>query len=412
MAISDQKSKNEQEEHSNMISKPMRLIILLQRSNLVLTSLFFITGFTIGIFLSLQLNAFHVSWKTQQRPLLWSTLLSPNHTTTMDIKQELQLLQVLDQHNMSDQELFNKVSSLSSTQASSSLWFGRRHKNDEKRANAKVAFMFLTGGRLPLADLWDKFFQGHEGFYSIYVHTNPSFQEHYSETSVFYSRRIPSQAVYWGTSTMVDAERRLLANALLDQTNQRFVLLSDSCIPLFNFTTIYNYLTGTNLSFIGSFDDPRKSGRGRYNPEMYPQINITHWRKGSQWFETTRELALDIVKDSVYYNIFDRYCKPPCYMDEHYIPTLVNMLYGEMSSNRSLTWVDWSKVGPHPGRFVWSDVTDEFLNRIRFTEECVYYGLGGENVTSLKCFLFARKFTAQTLEPLLRISPLVLGFGP
>ena len=220
------------------------------------------------------------------------------------------------------------------------------------------------------------------------------------------------QAVYWGTSSMVDAERRLLANALLDESNQRFVLLSDSCIPLYNFTTIYDYLTGTNLSFIGSFDDPRKSGRGRYNPQMHPQINITHWRKGSQWFETTRELALHIISDTVYYKVFDQHCKPPCYMDEHYIPTLVHMLHGEMSSNRSLTWVDWSKAGPHPGRFIWPDITDEFLNRIRFTEECAYYGRDGENVTTSKCFLFARKFTKETLEPLLRISPAVLGFGP
>ncbi|CAN6864706.1 unnamed protein product [Brassica oleracea] len=173
---------------------------------------------------------------------------------------------------------------------------------------------------------------------------------------------------------MVDAERRLLANALLDKSNQRFVLLSDSCIPLFNFTTIYDYLTGTNLSYIGSFDDPRTPGRGRYNPKMYPPINITHWRKGSQWFETTRELALHIIEDTVYYKIFDQYCKPPCYMDEHYIPTFVHMLHGEMSANRSLTWVDWSRAGPHPARFIWPDVTDEFLNRIRFTDKCPYYG--------------------------------------
>ncbi|KAL1205829.1 Glycosyltransferase BC10 [Cardamine amara subsp. amara] len=409
MGIIDHKSKKEEEKYS-MISKPLRSI-LLQKGSYVLSSLFFITGFSIGLFLFLQLKALHMSTTTIQHQPLWSTLLF-NHTRMMEIKQELQL-QVL-QHNMSDQELFTKVSSLSSSpssSSSSSSWFGRRHNNDEKMV-VKVAFMFLTGGRLPLAGLWEKFFEGHEGFYSIYVHTNPSFQDSYPETSVFYSRRIPSQAVYWGTSSMVDAEKRLLANALLDESNQRFVLLSDSCIPLFNFTTIYNYLTGTNLSFIGSFDDPRKSGRGRYNPKMYPQINVTHWRKGSQWFETTRELALHIIADTKYYKIFDQYCKTPCYMDEHYIPTLVHMLHSEMSSNRTLTWVDWSRAGPHPGRFIWPDVNDEFLNRIRFTEECVYYGHGdvGKIVTS-KCFLFARKFTAETLEPLLRISPLILGFG-
>ncbi|CAH8316868.1 unnamed protein product [Eruca vesicaria subsp. sativa] len=401
MGIIDQRSKKGDEDL--MISNPLRLI-LLQFGNHVLRSLFFVIGFSIGVFLYLHLKASHMSTPKTQQPLR-STLLF-HHS----IKQELET-QVL-QHNMSDQELFTKVSLLSPPppSSSSSSWLGRRHNNDGKMV-VKVAFMFMTGGALPLATLWDKFFEGHEGFYSIYVHTNPSFQESYPETSVFYSRRIPSQPVYWGTSSMVDAEKRLLANALLDESNQRFVLLSDSCIPLFDFTTIYDYLTGTNLSFIGSFDDPNKSGRGRYNPKMYPQINVTHWRKGSQWFSTTRELALHILADTFYYKIFDRYCKPPCYVDEHYIPTLVHMFHGEMSANRTLTWVDWSRVGPHPGRFIWPDITDEFLNRIRFSQECAYYGSDGENITTSKCFLFARKFTEDTLEPLLRITPLVLGSG-
>ncbi|CAN6864710.1 unnamed protein product [Brassica oleracea] len=184
MGTTDQNSKRE-EEHL-IISKPLRLI-LLRNGNHVLRSLFFIIGFSVGLFFCLQLKAFHMS-ATKSKQTLWSTLLLSNHSTTMEIKQDQSQTQIL-QHNMTDQELFTKISS------SSSSWFWRRHNNDEKMV-VKVAFMFLTGGGLPLADLWDKFFEGHEGFYSIYVHTNPSFQEHYPETSVFYSRRIPSQTSF------------------------------------------------------------------------------------------------------------------------------------------------------------------------------------------------------------------------
>jgi hypothetical protein len=215
------------------------------------------------------------------------------------------------------------------------------------------------------------------------------------------------QAVYWGTATMIDAERRLLANALLDFSNQRFVLLSESCIPLFNFKTIYSHLMGSKQSFVGCFDDPRKPGRGRYNPKMFPTVTITDWRKGSQWFEVHRELAVHIVSDSKYYSIFKQYCLPSCYVDEHYIPTLVNILFPELNSNRSITWVDWSRGGPHPGKFGWGDITDEFLNRIRFGSTCFHNG----NATSM-CFLFARKFLPSALEPLLRVTPLLLGFDP
>ncbi|KAJ0960170.1 hypothetical protein J5N97_002037 [Dioscorea zingiberensis] len=132
--------------------------------------------------------------------------------------------------------------------------------------------------------------------------------------------------VEWGKPTMIDAERRLLASALLDFSNERFVLLSETCIPLFNFTTVYNYLMNSNKSFLASYDDPRKVGRGRYNPQMDPTVTISDWRKGSQWFEVNRKLAIEIVSDTKYYPIFKEYCSPPCYMDEHYIPTLVNII--------------------------------------------------------------------------------------
>ncbi|KAB2084529.1 hypothetical protein ES319_A05G339600v1 [Gossypium barbadense] len=268
----------------------------------------------------------------------------------------------------------------------------------------KVAFMFLSRGSLPLAPLWEKFFLGHEGLYSIYIHTSHEFIDEPPTTSVFYKRKIPSKPVHWGTASMVDAERRLLANALLDCANQRFVLLSEACIPLFNFTTVYNYLIKSRQSFIGSFDDPRVTGRGRYNKRMWPTVSLSNWRKGSQWFEVNRNLTVEILSDEKYYPIFRNHCIPPCYVDEHYVPTLVNIMSPEVNSNRSITWVDWSKGGPHPKQYVRKDVSMALLNQVRKGFNCTYNG----HTTSM-CFLFARKFHPSTLEPLLRLAPALLN---
>lgn len=205
---------------------------------------------------------------------------------------------------------------------------------------------------------------------------------------------------------MIDAERRLLANALLDISNQRFILLSESCIPLFNFTTIYTFLTNSDQSFLGSFDDPRNIGRGRYNKRMYPNITLSDWRKGSQWFEVHRELAVKIVSDVTYYPVFKKHCVPPCYMDEHYLPTLVHKVCPKLTSNRSVTWADWSAGGSHPMTFLKKDVTEEFLKSVRSEFNCSYNG----KMSSI-CFLFGRKFHTNTLQPLLRIAPKLLGFG-
>ncbi|KAG5244203.1 hypothetical protein OIU76_008949 [Salix suchowensis] len=269
----------------------------------------------------------------------------------------------------------------------------------------KIAFMFLTKGPLPLAPLWERFLKGHEGLYSVYIHPLPTFEAKFPSSSVFHRRQIPSQVAEWGKMSMCDAERRLLANALLDISNERFVLVSESCIPLFNFSVIYDYLMRSKYSFIGAFDDPGPYGRGRYDKNMAPEVDITQWRKGSQWFEINRKLAVSIVKDARYYPKFEEFCKPNCYVDEHYFPTMLTIEAAPLLANRSLTWVDWSRGGAHPATFGRADITVEFFKRILEDQHCIY-----NNQSSSVCFLFARKFAPSTLEPLLRISQNVLGF--
>uniref|UniRef100_A0A7N0UHE1 Core-2/I-branching beta-1,6-N-acetylglucosaminyltransferase family protein n=1 Tax=Kalanchoe fedtschenkoi TaxID=63787 RepID=A0A7N0UHE1_KALFE len=272
----------------------------------------------------------------------------------------------------------------------------------------KVAFMFLTRNALPLAPLWEKFFEGHRGLYSIYVHshlTNNNLVR--SKQSVFHGRIIPSKVVKWGRVNMIEAERRLLASALLDTLNQRFVLLSDSCIPLFNFSTIYSYLiNSTKSSYIEVYDSRGKTGRGRFRPILKPLITIRQWRKGSQWFEVDRYIATRVVSDRTYFPAFQRSCKrKACYADEHYLPTFANIKFRERNAGRSLTWVDWTKGGAHPGRFVRPSVTPKFLEKMRFGSECEYNGK-----KSHVCYLFARKFTSHALERLLWFAPKVMRF--
>ncbi|KAJ9159071.1 hypothetical protein P3X46_024602 [Hevea brasiliensis] len=270
----------------------------------------------------------------------------------------------------------------------------------------KVAFMFLTRGPLPMLPLWERFFRGHEKYFSIYIHTPPEYVLNVSMDSPFYRRQIPSQDVEWGTVSLVDAEKRLLANALLDFSNERFVLLSESCIPIYNFPIVYKYLIHSEYSFVESYDDPSRYGRGRYNRKMLPDIKLFQWRKGSQWFEIQRALAVHIVSDTKYYAIFKKYCKPACYPDEHYIPTYLNMFHGPLNSNRTVTWVDWSLGGPHPATYRGINVTESFIQSIRSNgTECSY----NSEMTSV-CYLFARKFHPSALEPLLNLTSTVMEF--
>ncbi|KAK8943921.1 hypothetical protein KSP40_PGU017980 [Platanthera guangdongensis] len=82
--------------------------------------------------------------------------------------------------------------------------------------------------------------------------------------------------------SMCDAERRFLGNALPDISNEWFVLLSESCLTLRNFSTVYKYLSGCRYSFIGSVNDLGPYGRGRYDRRMLSEVSIEQWRKGPQ----------------------------------------------------------------------------------------------------------------------------------
>ncbi|GAB4854360.1 hypothetical protein Ancab_022946 [Ancistrocladus abbreviatus] len=296
-------------------------------------------------------------------------------------------------HSMSDEELFWRAT------------FVPRIKEYPFSRIPKIAFMFLVKGPLPLAPLWERFFKGHEGLYSIYVHALPSYHDEFLPSSVFYKRRISSQVSEWGMMSMCDAERRLLANALLDISNEWFILFSESCIPLYNFSVIYQYIKKSRYSFMGVFDDPGPYGRGRYNDNMAPEVNITDWRKGSQWFEINRKLAINMVEDKTYYLKFEAFCKPHCYVDEHYFPTMLSIQAPNLLANRSVTWVDWSRGGAHPATFGKADITEEFLGKINEGQSCPY-----NDQTSSVCFLFARKFAPSALEPLLLLAPTVLGY--
>ncbi|RDY11634.1 hypothetical protein CR513_03669, partial [Mucuna pruriens] len=253
--------------------------------------------------------------------------------------------------------------------------------------NPKIAFMFLTPGSLPFEKLWDNFFQGHEGRFSVFVHASKTKPIHMSR--YFVNRNIRSDQVVWGKISMINAERRLLANALQDPDNQRFVLLSDS------------------------FKDPGPHGNGRYSQRMLPEVAMKDFRKGAQWFSMKRQHAIIIMADNLYYSKFRTYCQPGfegknCIADEHYLPTFFQIVDPGGIANWSVTHVDWSERKWHPKSYRAQDVTYELLKNITSIDVSVHVSSNDKrevqswpclwNGIQKPCYLFARKFTPGTLD--------------
>lgn len=135
--------------------------------------LFFSLGFVLGVTSSASFENLYFPFVTPSISAEPSPSLSPPPPTSLPPSSAT--------HNMTDEELFR--------------WASMAPKVDGTPYHrvSKVAFMFLVRGDMPLRPLWEKFFEGHDGLYSIYVHANPSYTGSPPRDSVFYGRMIPSQ---------------------------------------------------------------------------------------------------------------------------------------------------------------------------------------------------------------------------
>ncbi|KAE9466489.1 hypothetical protein C3L33_01623, partial [Rhododendron williamsianum] len=193
-----------------------------------------------------------------------------------------------------------------------------------------------------------------ENKFSIFVHSRPGFLFNKATTrsTYFLNRQVnDSIQVDWGEASMIRAERILLKHAFADPFNVRFLFLSDSCIPLYNFSYTYDYIMSAPTSFVDSFSDTKE---GRYNPKMHPVIPLHNWRKGSQPADVSKE-----------HN---------CIPDEHYVQTLLARegLEGEIT-RRTLTHTSWDlssvkdpkRQGWHPVTYKLADATPTVIQSIK-----------------------------------------------
>lgn len=288
----------------------------------------------------------------------------------------------------------------------------------------KLAFMFLTTAPLPFAPLWELFFnQTPKNLYNIYIHADPSSTYSPRFRGVFAHRVIPSKPTRRHSPTLIAAARRLLSRALLhDKSNYMFALLSPSCIPLHSFNFTYKFLTKTGKSFIEILtDEPGAYDRwaARGDEAMVPEVKFEDFRIGSQFFVLKRKHARLVVRDSRLWSKFKLPCLNwslgTCYPEEHYFPTLLSMVDPRGCVPATLTNVDWStgSYAGHPRMYHGGEVGPELIWDLRNRKP--RYGGEGSNGSDWSVmtrrhdpFLFARKFSADCLWPLMSIANDVL----
>ncbi|KAL8198150.1 hypothetical protein R6Q57_030032 [Mikania cordata] len=286
-------------------------------------------------------------------------------------------------------------------------------------APKKLAFMFLTTGPLPLAPLWELYFNRTktQQLYNIYIHTDPNLRQDLIFHGIFTNRTIPSKPTRRHSPSLAAAHRRLLAHALLhDPSNYMFSLISPSCIPLHSFDFTYKKLIESEKSYIEILKNEggawgRWTARGEI--AMLPEVEFEKFRIGSQFSVLTRQHAMVAVNDTRMWSKFKLPCllknMDRCYPEENYFPTLLSMVDISGCVPATLTFVDWKdQHNGHPRTFHGSDVGPELIKAIRRRRprygDDVINGSDASVMSRNDQFLFARKFGSDTVSALLDIA--------
>lgn len=213
----------------------------------------------------------------------------------------------------------------------------------------KIAFIALTYDTFQKEELMSRFFdERYSDRFNLYIHP----KEDRNAGSLFTNHFIPySDRVHdtaWGYFSLVEATIALLRHALQDGANQKFILISDSHLPLYNIDRMCDILW--DQSPITSFAVLAENSLATYR--FYKMLKIQPSRAivipfspkdalfSSQWFVCTRDAAQQFV--TAYERHHDQFRKDVLTLaDECWFGTMANHLKIPWQ-DRSFCFSDWN----------------------------------------------------------------------
>lgn len=226
----------------------------------------------------------------------------------------------------------------------------------------KIALLFLTYGDLNQTELWKEYLQPHLDKFNIYIHPKTPIQD------PFFSPFTISKLYETSWLHNIRAERALLKQAFRNPANYKFVLLSNSCVPLVDPETLYLTLIQDNHSYMFY------SGK-MWDPNRMIDLPDEHRTGNHQWFTLNRRHAKVCIKDKKILAIAEK-----TYIDNEFYPSCLFSVHGCLYEviNFGYHYVDFSRAaGPHPYEF---KNENEYDTNVLITAKRMGY-------------LFARKFS-------------------
>ncbi|KAL4515851.1 hypothetical protein Ndes2437A_g06570 [Nannochloris sp. 'desiccata'] len=215
--------------------------------------------------------------------------------------------------------------------------------------------------------------------FSVYIHAPPSFRG-YDFESLWAGKLVRHRVkTSWGAHTLVEATRHLLWEAFRDPLNTRFLLLSESDIPLYDPLTLWQQLQSETKSRLDTCKH-QETSPWRWDPRMETaNLRFHHWRKSPQWMTMTRDHVELVLADKEVYRKFERHCwsswddkhgrwHRDCFSDEHYFATLLAAEGRDdegVCAARGVSYTEWEGNSAHPKEFGPQVIDVELFRRAR-----------------------------------------------
>mmetsp|Transcript_38881 Transcript_38881/g.122521 ORF Transcript_38881/g.122521 Transcript_38881/m.122521 type:complete len:274 (+) Transcript_38881:284-1105(+) len=148
-----------------------------------------------------------------------------------------------------------------------------------------IALLFLTYGEVNNPEAWAQWLRKEEADkFSVYVHAK---EANKVQHDLFRRNLVKAVDTAWGRVSLVRAHLVMLREALKESKNEWFVLLSNSCLPMVSFETLFDYL---NAHKGKSFFDLHKVESQRFQRENFRRV--LEEKKANMSEGKEKELAL------------------------------------------------------------------------------------------------------------------------
>ena len=248
-------------------------------------------------------------------------------------------------------------------------------EDDSNLKYNKLAFCFLTYHDLIRYDIWNLFFKDIDNSkYNIYIH--PKLYKNFkSNMKVKYHivRNIVNTKSKFDIS-IVNATLQLLNTAFNhDSQNNYFIFLTQSCIPLYNFETLYKIIIQFPNSVLSYIEGNRA--------ERYYQLAASFKRYIPEKLFIKQQPNMILTRDDVdlfIKNNYTNYFRNMICPDEHYFINILLHIFKKKIIKRQVNFCNYDLQKTQALEFEY--INYEFINKIR------NYG-----------FLFMRKATNKSL---------------